>query len=141
MLILAGLGNPGPKFSGHRHNVGFMAVDEIRRRWSFGPERARFQALASEGSIDTPAGPIKALALKPQTFMNESGRSVGEAVKFFKLTGDDLVVFYDEIDMAPGRFRMKAGGTTASAPSPPAPSARSFAARASAWATPATRTR
>ncbi len=113
MLILAGLGNPGPKYAGHRHNVGFLAIDEIRRRWSFGPERARFQALASEGSIDTPTGPVKALALKPQTFMNESGRSVGEAVKFFKLTPSDLVVFYDEIDMAPGRFRMKLGGGAA----------------------------
>jgi PTH1 family peptidyl-tRNA hydrolase len=113
MLILAGLGNPGPKYAGHRHNVGFMAIDALRARWGFGPERARFQALASEGSIDTPQGPMKALALKPQTFMNESGRSVGEAVKFFKLSGHDLVVFYDEIDMAPGRFRMKTGGGAA----------------------------
>ncbi|CAN5330589.1 aminoacyl-tRNA hydrolase [soil metagenome] len=113
MLILAGLGNPGVKYAGNRHNVGFLAVDEIRRRWSFGPERVRFQALASEGSIETPTGPVKALALKPQTFMNESGRSVGEAVKFYKLAPSDLVVFYDEIDMAPGRFRMKLGGGAA----------------------------
>ena len=113
MLILAGLGNPGPRHAGQRHNVGFMAIDALRERWGFGPERARFQALASEGSIETPNGPVKALALKPQTFMNESGRSVGEAVKFFKLSGNDLVVFYDEIDMAPGRFRMKTGGGAA----------------------------
>ena len=113
MLILAGLGNPGPKFAGHRHNVGFMAIDALRKRWGFGPERARFQGLASEGSIDTPTGAVRVLALKPQTFMNESGRSVGEAVKFFKLTPADLVVFYDEIDMAPGRFRLKTGGGAA----------------------------
>ena len=113
MLILAGLGNPGPRYAGNRHNVGFHAIDAIRRRWSFGPERARFHALASEGSIDTPSGPVKALALKPQTFMNESGGPVGEAVKFFKLAPSDLVVFYDEIDMAPGRFRMKTGGGAA----------------------------
>src|ERR1700761_4616878 len=113
MLILAGLGNPGPKYAGHRHNVGFMAIDALRDRWGFGPERARFQGLASEGLIETPQGAVEALALKPQTFMNESGRSVGEAVKFFKLTPADLVVFYDEIDMAPGRFRMKTGGGAA----------------------------
>ena len=113
MLILAGLGNPGPKHAGQRHNVGFMAVDALRERWGFGPERSRFQSLASEGAVQTAAGPVRALALKPQTFMNDSGRAVGEAVKFYKLTGDDLVVFYDEIDMAPGRFRMKAGGGAA----------------------------
>ncbi len=113
MLILTGLGNPGPKYAGHRHNVGFMAVDAVRARHGFGPERARFQGLASEGVIETAQGPVRALALKPQTFMNESGRSVGEAVKFYKLTGHDLVVFYDEIDMAPGRFRMKTGGGAA----------------------------
>ena len=113
MLILAGLGNPGPKYAGNRHNVGFHAIDEIRRRWSFGPERARFHGLASEGSVDTPSGPVKVLALKPQTYMNESGGPVSEAVKFFKLSPSDLVVFYDEIDMAPGRFRMKTGGGAA----------------------------
>ncbi len=113
MLILAGLGNPGPKHAGHRHNVGFMAIDAIRDRWSFAPERSRFASLASEGAIETPAGPVRALALKPQTWMNESGRAVGEAVKFYKQDGDQLIVFYDEIDMAPGRFRMKHGGGAA----------------------------
>jgi PTH1 family peptidyl-tRNA hydrolase len=90
-----------------------MAVDEIARRWGFSPARSRFQALASEGAIDTPQGPVRTLMLKPQTYYNESGRAVGEALKFFKLDPSDLVVFYDEIDLAPGRFRMKAGGGAA----------------------------
>jgi len=113
MLILAGQGNPGPRHAGNRHNIGFMAVDEIARRWRFGPEKAKFQGLAREGEIDTPAGPVKALILKPQTYYNESGRAVGEALKFYKLKPADLVLFYDEIDMAPGRFRMKLGGGAA----------------------------
>jgi len=113
MLLIAGLGNPGPTYAKNRHNIGFMAVDEIARRWGFGPWRSRFQAHACEGSIDTPDGPARALILKPQTFYNESGRAVGEALKFFKLDPADLVVFYDEIDLAPGRFRMKAGGGAA----------------------------
>jgi PTH1 family peptidyl-tRNA hydrolase len=113
MLILAGLGNPGAKYEKNRHNIGFMAVDEIARRWGFGPWRSRFQGLASEGSIATADGSVKALALKPQTYMNESGRSVGEALKFFKLAPADLVVFHDELDLAPGRFRMKLGGGVA----------------------------
>lgn len=113
MLILAGLGNPGPRYAGNRHNVGFRAVDEIARRWRFGAERQRFQSLASEGLIETPQGPVRTLILKPQTYYNESGRAVGEALKFYKLEPKDLVVFYDEIDLAPGRFRMKTGGGAA----------------------------
>lgn len=113
MLVLAGLGNPGPKYAGNRHNIGFMAVDAIASRWRFGPARTRFQSLASEGVIETPSGAVRALLLKPQTYMNESGRAVGEALRFFKLKPADLVVFYDEIDMAPGRFRMKTGGGAA----------------------------
>jgi peptidyl-tRNA hydrolase, PTH1 family len=113
MLILAGLGNPGPKYEGNRHNIGFMAVDAIADRWNFGPERSRFQGRAREGDIPTPAGPVKALALKPQTFMNESGRSVGDALAFYKGGPCDLVVFHDELDIAPGRFRMKLGGGAA----------------------------
>lgn len=113
MLILVGLGNPGARYAGNRHNIGFMAVDEIARRWGFGPERARFSALVREGAIDTPDGPVKALIVKPQTYYNESGRAVGEALKFYKLKPADVVVFYDEIDLAPGRFRTKTGGGAA----------------------------
>jgi PTH1 family peptidyl-tRNA hydrolase len=109
MLLLAGLGNPGPKYAGNRHNIGFMAVEEIARRFAFSPWRKRFQGEAAEGTI---AG-VKCLALKPQTFMNESGRSVGEAAAFFKLPPTQVVVFYDELDLAPGRFRMKTGGGAA----------------------------
>jgi peptidyl-tRNA hydrolase, PTH1 family len=113
MLLIAGLGNPGPTYAKTRHNIGFMAVDEIARRWGFGPYRSRFRSFACEGTIETPGGPVRALILKPQTFYNEAGRAIGEALHFFKLDPADLVVFYDEIDLAPGRFRMKAGGGAA----------------------------
>jgi PTH1 family peptidyl-tRNA hydrolase len=113
MLLIAGLGNPGPAYAKNRHNIGFMAVDAIARRWGFGPPRSRFSSLAQEGAIDTPQGPVRTLILKPQTFYNESGRAVAEALKFYKLDTSELVVFYDEIDLAPGRFRMKAGGGAA----------------------------
>ena len=113
MLILAGQGNPGARYAGNRHNIGFMAVDAIARRWGFGPERSKFQGLIREGDIPTPAGPVRALILKPQTFYNESGQSVAQAMKFFKLAPKDVVLFYDEIDLAPGRFRMKTGGGAA----------------------------
>ena len=113
MLLIAGLGNPGPTYAKNRHNIGFLAVDEIARRWGFSAARSRFHSLAAEGAIETPEGPVRALILKPQTYYNESGRSVGEALKFFKLKPADLVVFYDEIDLAPGRFRMKTGGGAA----------------------------
>jgi PTH1 family peptidyl-tRNA hydrolase len=113
MLILAGLGNPGAKYEKNRHNIGFLAVDAIASRWGFGPFRSRFQSHAAEGTIPTLAGPVRALILKPQTYMNESGRAVGEALKFFKLEPAALVVFHDELDLAPGRFRMKLGGGVA----------------------------
>ncbi|MGD1880277.1 MAG: aminoacyl-tRNA hydrolase [Kiloniellaceae bacterium] len=108
MLLLAGLGNPGPRYANNRHNIGFMAVDEIVRRHSFSPWRSRFQADCAEGSLDGE----KVLVLKPQTFMNESGRSVGEALRFFKLAPEDVIVLYDEIDLAPGKIRVKQGGGT-----------------------------
>jgi PTH1 family peptidyl-tRNA hydrolase len=113
MLILAGLGNPGAPYAGNRHNFGAMAVDEIARRWSFERERARFSSLTREGTIATQGGPVRALILKPQTYYNDSGKAVGEAMSFFKLTPADVVAFYDEIDLAPGRFRMKTGGGAA----------------------------
>lgn len=106
MLLLVGLGNPGPEYARNRHNVGFMAVDAIVRRHNLSPPRKRFRGEISEGTM---AGE-KVLVLKPQTFMNESGRSVGEAVRFYKLDTDDVVVFYDEIDLAPGKLRVKTGG-------------------------------
>ncbi len=113
MLILVGLGNPEAKYQGNRHNLGFRAVETIAGRWSFGPERKRFQSLVREGSIPTPAGEVKALTLRPQTFYNSSGNAVGEALRFFKADTTDVVVFYDEIDLAPGRFRLKHGGGAA----------------------------
>jgi PTH1 family peptidyl-tRNA hydrolase len=109
MLLLVGLGNPGGKYAGNRHNIGFMAVDAIARAYSFGPWKKKFHGEMAEGHIDG----VRALLLKPQTYMNESGRSVGEAANFHKLSPTQIVVFYDEIDLAPGRFRMKTGGGAA----------------------------
>jgi PTH1 family peptidyl-tRNA hydrolase len=113
MLILVGLGNPEAKYAKNRHNFGFAAVQMIGQRWNFGPERARFSGLVREGQIPTRAGAAKALLLRPQTFYNDSGLSVGEAMRFYKAEPADVVVFYDEIDLAPGRFRMKTGGGAA----------------------------
>ncbi|MFN3930318.1 MAG: aminoacyl-tRNA hydrolase [Brevundimonas sp.] len=113
MIIIAGLGNPGPKYQGNRHNIGFMAVDEIARRWSFGPERAKFQSVIREGEVETASGRERILLMKPQTYMNESGRAVAEAARFYKVQPPQVVVFHDEIDLAPGRFRMKSGGGAA----------------------------
>lgn len=109
MLLLVGLGNPGARYAGTRHNIGFMAADLIVRRHGFSPWRRRFQGEAAEGSLDA----VRTLALKPQTFMNESGRAVGEAMKFYKLSPDDVVVLYDEIDLAPGKVKVKKGGGAA----------------------------
>lgn len=109
MLLLVGLGNPGAKYLGNRHNIGFMALDALAAAHRFGPWRRKFQAELAEGEI---AG-VRCLALKPQTFMNESGRAVGEAAGFYKLPAEAVVVFYDELDLAPARFRMKRGGGAA----------------------------
>ncbi|CAL1692409.1 Peptidyl-tRNA hydrolase [Brevundimonas subvibrioides] len=109
MIIIAGLGNPGPKYQNNRHNIGFMAADEIARRWRFGPERAKFQSVIREGEVEG----TRVLLMKPQTFMNNSGNAVGEAARFYKIAPAAVIVFHDEIDLAPGRFRMKKGGGAA----------------------------
>jgi PTH1 family peptidyl-tRNA hydrolase len=109
MLLLVGLGNPGARYAGNRHNIGFMALDEIVRRHGFSAWRQRFQGEVAEGRLGTE----KVLALKPATYMNESGRAVGEAVRFFKLTPADVVVLHDELDLAPGKVRVKLGGGAA----------------------------
>lgn len=106
MKLLVGLGNPGAQYARHRHNIGFMAVDRIAESHGFGPWRSRFQGLAAEGHL----GGEKVLLLKPQTWMNESGRSVSEAMRFLKIPLSDLVVLHDEIDLAPARLKVKAGG-------------------------------
>lgn len=106
MLLLVGLGNPGAKYAGNRHNVGFMAVDVIADMHGFGPVQKKFQGWAQEGRIDT----HKVLLLKPATFMNESGRAVGEALRFYKLGTDALTVFHDELDLAPFKVKVKQGG-------------------------------
>jgi PTH1 family peptidyl-tRNA hydrolase len=106
MHILVGLGNPGAKYADNRHNVGFMAADAIARRHSFSPWTKKFQALVADGTI---AGE-KVLLVKPQTFMNLSGQSVGEAVRFYKLDSTDVTVLYDELDLVAGKVRVKLGG-------------------------------
>jgi PTH1 family peptidyl-tRNA hydrolase len=109
MLLLVGLGNPGSRYAANRHNIGFMAVDEIVRRHGFAAWRKRFQAETAEGTL----GGERTLALKPQTYMNESGRAVGEAMRFYNLSPDDVVVFHDEIDLPPAKVRVKTGGGSA----------------------------
>ncbi len=109
MQIWAGLGNPGASYAMNRHNVGFMAADVIADAYGFGPWKVRFQALASEGRI----GSAKILLLKPQTFMNESGRAIGEAMRFFKLDAGAVTVLYDELDLDPFRVKVKTGGGAA----------------------------
>jgi PTH1 family peptidyl-tRNA hydrolase len=106
MLLFVGLGNPGAKHAGNRHNIGFMVLDAIARRHGFPPWRRRFQGVASEGAI----GAEKVLLLLPGTYMNESGRAVAEAQHFYKLGLGDIVVFHDEIELPPAKVRVKAGG-------------------------------
>jgi PTH1 family peptidyl-tRNA hydrolase len=109
MLLFVGLGNPGRQYARNRHNIGFMALEAIARRHGFATARSRFQGLVSEGSI---AGE-KVLLLQPQTYMNESGRAVGEAARFHKIPVGDIVVFHDELDLAPAKCRIKTGGGVA----------------------------
>lgn len=109
MILIAGLGNPGESYRANRHNVGFMAVDVIHDHWRFAPWRIRFQSLISEGEIQG----VKLQLLKPQTYMNDSGRAVGEAVRFYKAAPDHIVVIYDELDLAPGKLRARTGGGSA----------------------------
>ena len=109
MLLIVGLGNPGSGYAGNRHNIGFMVVDAIRKRVGIGPWRRRFQGVAAEG----PLGGERVLLLLPGTFMNESGRAVAEAAHFYKLGLPDIVVIHDELDLAPGKVRVKTGGGSA----------------------------
>jgi PTH1 family peptidyl-tRNA hydrolase len=106
MRLLVGLGNPGERYAGNRHNIGFMALQEIAKRHGIAPWRRRFQGVACEG----PIGGERALLLLPGTFMNESGRAVAEAAHFYKLPLGDVTVFHDEIDLPPAKVRVKIGG-------------------------------
>jgi peptidyl-tRNA hydrolase, PTH1 family len=109
MLLLVGLGNPGPRHAANRHNIGFMAVQAVARRHNISPWRRRFQGVAVEGTI---AGE-RILLLLPGTFMNESGRTVAEAAHFYKLEAGNVVVFHDEAELLPGKVRLKLGGGSA----------------------------
>lgn len=109
MLLVVGLGNPGPGYAGNRHNIGFMAVDALVRRHGFGPFRSKHHGLLADGVI----GGEKVLLLKPQTYMNESGRSVRDAASFHKVPVGDVIVLHDELDLVPGKVRVKIGGGAA----------------------------
>jgi PTH1 family peptidyl-tRNA hydrolase len=109
MRLIVGLGNPGSEYSGQRHNIGFMAVDAIAHRHGFSPWRTRNQGLAAEGTIDGE----KVMLLKPQTYMNKSGVCVGPTARFFKIDPKDVIVIHDELDLAPGKVKVKVGGGVA----------------------------
>jgi peptidyl-tRNA hydrolase, PTH1 family len=109
MRLIVGLGNPGPEYAHHRHNVGFQAVDAIARRYGLGPWRRRFSGEAAEGAINGD----KVLVLKPLTYMNDSGRAVAEALHFYKAATEDVVIVHDELDLVPGKVRVKRGGGAA----------------------------
>lgn len=109
MKLFVGLGNPGDKYRSNRHNIGFMALERIADAHGFGPWRKKFHGLVSEGTI----GDTRVTLLKPETFMNDSGRSVGEAQRFLKIPLKDVVVFHDELDLLPGKIRVKTGGGNA----------------------------
>lgn len=106
MKLFVGLGNPGAKYAHNRHNIGFMALDQIASDHGFSPWRTKFQGQLCEGKL----GAEKVVMLKPETFMNLSGQSVGEAMRFFKLDSTDITVFHDELDLAPSKVRLKSGG-------------------------------
>ena len=106
MKLFVGLGNPGAKYANNRHNIGFMALEQIASDHGFSAWKGKFQGAVSEGTL---AG-VKTLLLKPETYMNKSGQSVGEAARFFKVKPEDITVFHDEIDLAPGKLRYKFGG-------------------------------
>lgn len=106
MKLIVGLGNPGAKYARNRHNIGFMAVDRIAEDHGFSPWKSKFQGQISEGRL----GSEKVLLLKPETFMNRSGQSVGEAMRFYKLAPEDVIVIHDELDLAPGKARVKQAG-------------------------------
>ena len=109
MLLIVGLGNPGARYAGNRHNIGFLAVEAIAREIAAPPFRKKFQGEACEGKI----GSARLLLLKPDTYMNESGRSVAEAARFLKIAPADIIVLHDELDLAPGKMRIKVGGGNA----------------------------
>ena len=109
MLLFVGLGNPGRQYARNRHNIGFMAIERIARAHDFAPFRARFQGRVSEGRIGTE----RAILLMPETYMNESGRAVGEAARFYRIGLDGLIVVHDELDLSPGKCRVKTGGGAA----------------------------
>ncbi len=109
MKLFVGLGNPGEKYRANRHNIGFLAVERIAERHGFSPWRKKFQGFVSEGTIGTD----RVVLLKPETYMNESGRSVGEAQRFLKIPLSDVYVFHDELDLTPGKVKVKAGGGNA----------------------------
>lgn len=110
MLILSGQGNPGDKYAKNRHNAGFLVLDEIHAAFGFQPWRSKFESEIAEGFIATENGREKVVLVKPQTFYNETGRALSKVANFYKLSPEDVVVFYDEIDLAPGRVRTKQGG-------------------------------
>ena len=109
MLLMVGLGNPGPEYAGHRHNIGFMALDAIAEAYGFGSWRSKFQSRISEGQL----GGTKVMLQKPDTFMNRSGLAVAQAAHFYKLALDDLLILHDELDLAAGKVRIKEGGGVA----------------------------
>ena len=141
MLLMIGLGNPGPEYAGHRHNIGFMAVDAIAEAYDFGPWRSKFQSRICEGQL----GGANVMLQKPETFMNRSGLAVAQAAHFYKLSLDDLLVLHDELDLAAGKVRIKEGGgvagTTAFDPLPSRSARRISSVSVSALAIPVTRRR